>query len=62
MLQHSKAFSGFSVSDIRQAQEFYGQTLGLPLSETDGMLQLHLAGGCDALVYLARPLRRHSRS
>jgi len=51
MLQHSKAFSGFAVDDIAKAKEFYSQTLGLPISEENGMLQLHLAGGRDTLVY-----------
>ena len=33
MLQKSKAFSGFSVQDLQKAKEFYGQTLGLKISE-----------------------------
>ena len=45
MLQKSKAFSGFSVKDIQKAKEFYGQTLGLKISESNGLLTLHLAGG-----------------
>jgi catechol 2,3-dioxygenase-like lactoylglutathione lyase family enzyme len=51
MLADSKAFSGFSVNDIPAAQRFYGETLGLRVSETNGMLRLHLAGGRDTLVY-----------
>lgn len=51
MLQDSKAFSGFSTNDIAKAKEFYGQTLGLEVSEEDGMLQLHLAGGNNVYVY-----------
>lgn len=51
MLTNSKAFSGFSVSDIPEAKEFYGRTLGLRVSEADGMLHLHLAGGATVLVY-----------
>lgn len=51
MLAHSKAFSGFSVDDIAAAQQFYGDTLGLPVSESNGMLHLLLAGDRDTLVY-----------
>ncbi|MFC4607427.1 VOC family protein [Streptomyces maoxianensis] len=55
MLANSKAFSGFAVNDLQKAKEFYGQTLGLRVSEetdaTDGMLTLHLAGGADILLY-----------
>jgi catechol 2,3-dioxygenase-like lactoylglutathione lyase family enzyme len=51
MLENSKAFSGFSVDDISAAKAFYGQTLGLDVSEDHGMLTLHLAGDRDTLVY-----------
>ena len=51
MLEHSKAFSGFSVDDIPKAKEFYSQTLGLRVSEQNGMLELHIEGGRDTLVY-----------
>ena len=51
MLKDSKAFSGFSVGDIERAKEFYGQTLGLKVSESNGLLTLHLAGGNNVLIY-----------
>src|SRR5438477_12324691 len=51
MLGKSKAFSGFSVDDIAAAKAFYGDTLGLEVSEDNGMLTLHLAGGANVLVY-----------
>ena len=51
MLEHSQAFSGFSVDDIPRAKQFYGETLGLRVSEEYGMLHLHLAGDRDILVY-----------
>ena len=38
MLKDTKAFSGFSVNDVQKAKEFYGQKLGLDVSETHGML------------------------
>lgn len=50
-LADSKAFSGFSVDDISAAQAFYEQVLGLAVSEQNGMLFVHLAGGRDTLVY-----------
>jgi catechol-2,3-dioxygenase len=33
MLKDSRAFSGFSVNDMEKAKEFYGQTLGLDISD-----------------------------
>ncbi len=51
MLGQSKAFSGFSVDDIKKAKEFYGGTLRLKVSEANGLLTLHLAGGSTVLIY-----------
>ena len=51
MLKDSKAFSGFSVKDIPKAKEFYGKTLGLEVSESNGLLTLRLAGGASVLIY-----------
>jgi catechol 2,3-dioxygenase-like lactoylglutathione lyase family enzyme len=51
MLADSRAFSGFAVPDVAEARQFYGETLGLRVSEEHGMLQLHLAGGRDVIVY-----------
>ena len=51
MLRDSKAFSGFSANDIEKAKEFYGRTLGLKISESNGLLTLHLAGGNNVLIY-----------
>jgi predicted enzyme related to lactoylglutathione lyase len=50
-LKDSKAFSGFSVDDIAKAKQFYGGTLGLEVSEAQGLLKLHLAGGATVLIY-----------
>ena len=52
MFKDTKAFSGFSVNDIHKAKDFYGKTLGLEVSETHGLLNLHLAGGTKVFVYL----------
>ena len=51
MLKDSKAFSGFSVDDVQKAKEFYGRTLGLEVSESHGLLRLHLAGGANVIIY-----------
>jgi catechol 2,3-dioxygenase-like lactoylglutathione lyase family enzyme len=52
MFTDTKAFSGFAVDDIRRAQEFYADTLGIRTSEENGLLTLHLAGGeRPTLVY-----------
>ena len=51
MFQDTKAFSGFSVDDIPAARRFYGETLGLEVAKTHGMLTLHIAGGTNILVY-----------
>ena len=51
MLQDSKAYSGFSVNDIPAAKQFYGETLGLEVTEQHGMLNLHLGGGTVVLAY-----------
>ncbi len=51
MFKDTKAFSGFSVNDVQKAKEFYGQTLGLDVSEAHGLLQLHIAGGTTILMY-----------
>ena len=51
MLANSPAFSGFSVDDIPAARAFYAETLGLEVTEENGMLALHLAGIRPTLVY-----------
>ncbi len=51
MLENSPAFSGFSVNDIPKAKQFYGEMLGLRVSEANGMLTLHTAGGGRTLIY-----------
>jgi len=51
MFANTKAFSGFSVNDIEAAKRFYGDTLGIQVSEENGMLTLHIAGDRPILVY-----------
>jgi catechol 2,3-dioxygenase-like lactoylglutathione lyase family enzyme len=51
MFENTRAFSGFAVDDLEAAKKFYGETLGVKVSEHYGLLTLHLAGGRDTLVY-----------
>ena len=51
MFGETKAFSGFSVNDVPTAKKFYGETLGLKVSEQYGLLTLHIAGDRDIFVY-----------
>jgi catechol 2,3-dioxygenase-like lactoylglutathione lyase family enzyme len=51
VLADSHAFGGFSVDDVPAAREFYAGTLGLAVTEANGMLTLDLAGGGRVLIY-----------
>jgi catechol 2,3-dioxygenase-like lactoylglutathione lyase family enzyme len=50
-LRTGDAFSGFAVDDIEAARTFYGETLGLPVTERNGMLELSLGRHTTVLVY-----------
>ena len=51
MFGQTEAFSGFSVDDIDAARRFYGETLGVGVTEENGMLHLQIPGGHPVLVY-----------
>ena len=51
MFDASKAFSGFSVNDMAAAKSFYGDTLGIEVSEEHGLLWLRTGQGSGVLVY-----------
>ena len=51
MFQDTKAFSGFSASDMDAARKFYGETLGLRLEESGDVLVLKTAGDRDVIIY-----------
>jgi predicted enzyme related to lactoylglutathione lyase len=51
MLGNTKAFSGFSVDDVETAKRFYGETLGVEVSENDAGLTLHIAGDHSVFIY-----------
>ena len=45
-------FSGFAVPDLMAAKKFYGETLGLDVTENEmGLLSLRLPGGAEIIVY-----------
>ena len=53
MFGQTKAFSGYSVDDLRKAQQFYGETLGIEVSQEQEMpvLHLHSHGGYEVILY-----------
>ena len=51
MLKDAPAFSGFSSNDIAAAKAFYADTLGLDVSEDNGLLNLRFAGGGRGIIY-----------
>jgi catechol 2,3-dioxygenase-like lactoylglutathione lyase family enzyme len=55
MFADTKAFSGFAVPDIEQAKEFYGSALGIRVTEENGLLTLHLAGGERPTLIYPKP-------
>jgi catechol 2,3-dioxygenase-like lactoylglutathione lyase family enzyme len=55
MLDASKAYSGYAVTDIEKTKQFYGDTLGLDIAELDvgapePLLELRL-GNRQVLIY-----------
>lgn len=54
MFKDTGAFSSYSVDDTAAARDFYGATLGLPVSDVpgmDGLLDLRIPGGGRVLLY-----------
>src|SRR3990170_4422097 len=51
MFKEAKAFSGFSSNEIEASKRFYGETLGLDVSEEMDGLALHLSGGGEVFIY-----------
>jgi catechol 2,3-dioxygenase-like lactoylglutathione lyase family enzyme len=50
MLQTKSAFSSFSVNDLQKAKDFYAQTLGLKVKESEMGLEIH-PGDTDVFIY-----------
>src|SRR4051794_36131046 len=54
MLKNSAAFSSIAVKDLEAARKFYGQTLGLDVSDDPkmpGILQLSFANRAKVMIY-----------
>ena len=51
MLRDARAYSGFSTNDTEATKEFYGSVLGLDLTESNGIVELKLAGGGTVIAY-----------
>ena len=51
MFKDANVFSGFSVDDLGRAKQFYGEMLGLNVTENPAGLELHLGGGGTVFVY-----------
>ena len=56
IFKNTKAFSSFSVNDLEEAKKFYGQTLGLEVSESKEGLNLQIKGGNDVFIYPKPPI------
>jgi catechol 2,3-dioxygenase-like lactoylglutathione lyase family enzyme len=51
IFKEAKSFSSFAVNDLQKAKEFYGQTLGLRVSEQPEGLALNLPNGNNVFIY-----------
>jgi predicted enzyme related to lactoylglutathione lyase len=60
MFAHTKAFSGFSVDDPEAAKRFYGETLGIEVTDAGGpgLLTLQLEGGERPTLIYPKPDHR----
>jgi catechol 2,3-dioxygenase-like lactoylglutathione lyase family enzyme len=55
MFKDTKAFSGFAVDDLAKAREFYEQTLGIRVTDENGLLTLQLADGDRPTLIYPKP-------
>ena len=52
MFANTPAFNGFAVDDLEAARKFYGETLGLNVTDGPmGVLTLELAGDRPTMIY-----------
>jgi catechol 2,3-dioxygenase-like lactoylglutathione lyase family enzyme len=51
IFREAKAFSTFSVKDLAKAKEFYGNTLGLEITQQPEGLEMKLGGGQRVFLY-----------
>jgi len=51
MIKQNQAFSSFSVTDLQQAKQFYGEVLQMEVSENEYTLELNIGGNKKVMVY-----------
>ena len=51
IFREAKAFSSFSVKNLVKAKEFYGNTLGLKVTQQPEGLEMKLGGGLSVFLY-----------
>jgi catechol 2,3-dioxygenase-like lactoylglutathione lyase family enzyme len=51
MFKDTPAVSGFSSNDIAASKAFYADTLGLDVTEDNGLLNLRFGGGGRGMIY-----------
>jgi catechol 2,3-dioxygenase-like lactoylglutathione lyase family enzyme len=51
MLKDVPGFASFSVDDVEKARQFYGEILGLEITDKMGGLELHVASNVPVFVY-----------
>ena len=51
MIKQNQAFSSFSVTDLQQAKQFYGDVLQMDVSENEYTLELSIGGDKKVMVY-----------
>ena len=51
LFKETDAFSSFSVNDLKQAKDFYGNTLGLQVSELPEGLDIRSPNGLHVFIY-----------
>ena len=51
MFKDTKAFSSFSVNDLAKAKQFYGETLGINVKESEEGLELRIPGSTPTFIY-----------
>lgn len=56
MFKNTKAFGSFSVNDIQKAKDFYGNVLGIKVTEgMMGILDLHIEGNANNTIIYPKP-------
>ena len=50
LFREANAFSSFSIKDVKQAKQFYGETLGLKVAESQEGLEIN-TGGSTIFLY-----------